>query len=526
VNAGRGSELVRPPLAKPAETLDRWWNTVRWLRFRQVYGRLWFSAYRPRPDLAPAPTLRFGGTPWVEPAEHAASLLAPELVSLLNEAREIGSARAWDAPEVAKLWRYHLHYFDDLSARDAASRSAWHEALLHRWVAENAPGRGTGWEPYPTSRRIVNWIKWSLAGGQLSPTARDSLAAQTRYLSERIEWHLLGNHLWANAKALVFAGSFFAGAEADGWREQGLAILDRQFGEQILDDGGHFELSPMYHALAVEDVLDLVNLARAWPGRVPSALLERMVGLVPVMLHWLDAMCHPDGDIALFNDSAFDVAPSRPALFAYAARLQLGAGGPALDLEHLAASGYVRALRGPFALFCDVGDIGPDHLPGHAHADSLSLELSVRGYRWFVDSGCSTYSLGPERLRQRGTAAHNTVVVDGLDSSEVWSSFRVARRARVHDVLVDAHGERVVIEASHDGYARRSGTLHRRRLVLDARGLLIADQLEGPFTQAASHWHLHPDVATESDGARRVLPNQRLVATFEGPIVRYRLEPE
>jgi uncharacterized heparinase superfamily protein len=314
----------------------------------------------------------------------------------------------------------------------------------------------------------------------------------------------------------------------------------------------------MYHALALEDVLDLVNLARSWPGRVPAELSGRLIGLVPAMLHWLDCMCHPDGDIALFNDSALDVAPTRQALLAYAARLGLASRGPASPLEHLSASGYVRALRGPFALFCDVGDIGPDHLPGHAHADSLSLELSVHGQRWLVDSGCSTYSIGPERLRQRGTAAHNTVVVDGLDSSEVWSSFRVARRARVQEVLVQARGERIVIEACHDGYAGRSGTLHRRRVVLDGRGVLIADQLEGPFAHAASHWHLHPDVSAESDGARcvrltrgrerlrflaegatlhieestwhpgfnrRVL-NQRVVASFEGPIVRCRLEPE
>ena len=51
-----------------------------------------------------------------------------ELVSLLDETREIGSARAWDAPEVSQLWRYHLHYFDDLSARGAASRASFKTA--------------------------------------------------------------------------------------------------------------------------------------------------------------------------------------------------------------------------------------------------------------------------------------------------------------------------------------------------------------------------------------------------------------
>jgi uncharacterized heparinase superfamily protein len=550
--------LARPVADSRTSTvaLERWWNTVRWLRPTQLYGRVWFRAYRPRPDLKPAPTLRFGGGPWVEPAPRAPSLLGPELVSLLDETREIGSARDWDAPEVPKLWRYHLHYFDDLSARDAASRSAWHEALLQRWIAENPPGRGTGWEPYPASRRIVNWIKWALTGGQLSVTAQHSLAAQTRYLQKKLEWHLLGNHLWSNAKALVFAGSFFAGAEADAWRERGAHILAEQLDEQLLGDGGHFELSAMYHALALEDVLDVLNLARAWPGRVPPALLARLIERAPALLHWLDCMCHPDGDIALFNDSALDVAPTRAALLGYAARLGVAPGGAARALEHLAASGYVRALRGPFALLCDVGDIGPDYLPGHAHADSLGFELSVYGRRWLVDSGCSTYATGPERLRQRGTAAHNTVLVDGRDSSEVWSSFRVARRARVRDVSVEDQCARVVIEAAHDGYLGRAGPLHRRRFVLDAQGLLIADQLEGPFGHAESYWHLHPDVTAQSEDPRRVrlahgaeqltlsaegaslrveestwhpgfnrrLPNLRVVATFEGPSVRCRLE--
>jgi uncharacterized heparinase superfamily protein len=542
--------------ARAAAAVERWWNTLRWLRPEQLYGRVWFRAYRPRPDLTPAPTPRFGGASWLAPAEREVSLLGPALVSLLGETREIGSARAWDAPSVSRLWRYHLHYFDDLSARAAASRRSWHEALIERWIAENPPGRGTGWEPYPSSRRIVNWIKWSLGGGRLSAGARDSLATQTRHLGKRLEWHLLGNHLWSNAKALVFAGSFFAGGEADAWRERGLAILERQLGEQILDDGAHFELSPMYHALALEDVLDMLNVARAWPGRLPPASIERLVERARAMLRWLHCMCHPDGDIALFNDSALGVAPTPKELSSYAARLGLAASGPTRPTEHLAASGYARILRGPFALFCDVGDIGPDYLPGHAHADSLSFELSVHGRRWVVDSGCSTYEVGPERLRQRGTAAHNTVLVDGLDSSEVWSSFRVARRARVRDVSVTDQDTGALVEATHDGYVDRSGVLHRRRLVVDERSLLIADQLDGRFSSAQSHWHLHPDVSAESDGPRRVrlalgpdrltlsaegaslrleestwhpgfnrrLPNQRVVVAFEGPRVRCRLE--
>src|SRR5690606_15807738 len=148
-----------------------------------------------------------------------------------------------------------------------------------------------------------------------------------------------------------------------------------------------------------------------------------------------------------FNDSALGLAPAGAALRDYARRLGLEASAPVGAFEPLAASGYVRAERGPFVLFCDVGAIGPDYLPGHAHADSLTFELSVRGQRCVVDSGCSTYAAGPERSRQRGTAAHNTVLVDGEDSSEVWGSFRVARRARARDVAAWDEGQRVVVEA-------------------------------------------------------------------------------
>lgn len=542
---------------RDANAMRRLWDTARWLKPRQIYGRLWSRVYRPRPDLRAAPHLRTSTGSWVKPAERQASVVGPQRFLLLNETREVTSARDWDSPDVPRLWRYHLHYFDDLNAAAAFSRTKWHQALVERWIAENPPAKGTGWEPYPVSLRIINWVKWARSGNPLSSTAQASLAVQARWLRRRLEWHLLGNHLLANAKALVFAGLFFAGAEADDWLDVGLAILAEQLPEQVLSDGGHFERSPMYHALAVEDVLDLLNAAHAWPGRVPAPRLLEWRDTASGMLHWLDAMCHPDGEIALFNDSAFGVAPSRAELFAYAARLGARVTPPASPVEHLAASGYVRVEQGPWLVILDVGDIGPDYLPGHAHADSLSFELSLEGQRWIVDSGCSTYAMGAERLRQRGTPAHNTVAIDGEDSSEVWSSFRVARRARARDVFVARHGGAVSVEGAHDGYERSSHTLHRRRWTLDPRGLVIEDRLERGFERATGYLHLHPDIKAALDdtahsilltrGDRRLrirsrgaslelaastwhpsfnrsLPNTAVLATFDEPVAQLTLE--
>lgn len=394
-----------------------------------------------------------------------------------------------------RLWLYNLHYFDDLNASGAENRADLHRRLIGRWIAENPPVDGAGWEPYPCSLRIVNWIKWALCGNELRSDWLASLALQSAWLEEHIEWHLLGNHLFANAKALVFAGLFFEGRDAEHWLQMGLEILEREIPEQVLSDGGQFELSPMYHAIATEDVLDLVNAAKAWPGRVPTSTVEAWRNVASKMLAWAAVMQHPDGRIALFNDSAFGIAPQLDELFDYAERLRIDFESLTGPLKHLEQSGYVRATIGEAVLFADVGSIGPDYLPGHAHADSLGFELSLFGDRWFVDTGCSTYDVSPDRLRQRGTAAHNTVIVNGDDSSEVWSSFRVARRARPLYAKAKVDGNAIHVEGAHDGYKRLPGrVIHARTFKLEPGRLKITDRLDGDFESADANFLLHPEV--------------------------------
>lgn len=487
-------------------SLATYWHTLRHLRPVQFYGRLWFRLYRPRPDQRPAPGLRPPVGAWAGVATRPVSLLGPETFRFLNATHRVEGPAAWNDPARDKLWLYNLHYFDDLHAADAAVRTHWHQALLQRWVAENPPGRGNGWEPYPTSLRMVNWIKWALAGNALPPECVQSLAVQARWLSRRLEHHLLGNHLFANAKALAFAGAFFVGDEAERWRAHGRRLLLRELGEQILPDGGHFERSPMYHAILLEDVLDLIALAEAYPGTTDAATLALYRDRAAAMTDWLQVMCHPDGEIAFFNDAAFGIAPTLAELVEYGRRLDL-----APTLQHarvgrtLAAtqptwlrdSGYVRLQAGPAVALLDVAPIGPDYLPGHAHADTLSFELSLFGQRVIVNGGTSCYGSGPERLAERGTAAHSTVQIDGVDSSEVWGGFRVARRARPWAVRVEP-GDPCRVSAAHDGYCRLPGRpIHRRIWELSATGLTVTDRIDGACEAAIARFHLHPDIEVE-----------------------------
>ncbi len=490
-------------------------------RLRRRYQRL--NLVCPTDALPRTLSSPIGADPW-----RTCALDERGALEFLNERRSLPDVDGWNAPGVAKLWLYNLHYFDWINSVGPTSAAVSFDTTalgwVQRWIDENPPPFGNGWEPYPVSQRIVNWIKWLSRGPAISEaklaSIAQSLVLQAHVLSQRLETHLLGNHLFENAKALVFAGSFFEGESADRWFARGSRILDEELNEQILEDGGYFELSPMYHAIILEGLLDLLSLQRAHPSRPWSknALSrERIADKAYSMLGWLDRMSHLDGRIALFNDAAFAVAPELATLEDYASALGLSVQRhePKQGVHRLPASGFVRVDRGDSVAILDVGRVGPEYLPGHAHADTLSFEWSLGCERVIVDTGTSLYANGAERIRQRGTAAHNTVVVDGADSSEVWGQFRVARRAYPLDVKVDTSLEEWTVDAAHDGYRRLPGNVvHRRRWSIGAHTLTVLDRLEGRYVDAQARFHFHPGVRIESESGetlRLSLPGGRQI---------------
>jgi uncharacterized heparinase superfamily protein len=226
-------------------------------------------------------------------------------------------------------------------------------------------------------------------------------------------------------------------------------------------------------------------------------------------------MCHPDGEIAFFNDAAFDIA-ARPAdLDDYAARVRVACLTDRTPGSiHLTESGYLRLVRGSAIVLVDAAPVGPDYLPGHAHADTLSFELSLDGYRIFVNGGTSTYEPGTQRRLERATVSHNTVTVDDQDSSEVWGAFRVARRAFPRNVQMREEGDWIIVQASHDGYRRLPGrVIHHRQWTLHSGGLKVDDRLTGSFTAAASRFRLAPGwkvVIDDSQNGRLISPLQTI----------------
>jgi len=413
----------------------------------------------------------------------------------LNTTYDIGFPPRWEVAGAPRLWLYNLHYFDWLWSLDFGAA----QAVVLDWIERHENRRDRiGWESYPISVRLVNWCGFFFGrhcsqtqnDKSLSRTLWQSIYRQSNWLSSRLETHLLNNHYLENGAALAFTGSCFAGDAARRWCERGRRILAEQLGEQVLSDGMHFELSPMYHSRVLY-VLSLLLETEV------SALVDLVAEPVRRMARTMGKLCHPDGDIALLSDSAFGICHEPGHLQTYSQGLLRAA--PSVDAAGgfaLPDGGYYgwRGADGTY-LIADFGKIGPNHNPGHGHADMFSFELSLKGHRVITDSGVHDYEDSDTRRYCRSTAAHNTVEIDGQDQCELWGAFRVARRGRPRDVVWRHDNDGFTLTGWHDGYKRLPGRpIHRRQMQWHSvAGLMVHDRITARRpVRCVSRLHLHP----------------------------------
>jgi uncharacterized heparinase superfamily protein len=407
------------------------------------------------------------------------------------------------------LWRFHAYYWDwawGLVAEPERSTARDLFATLWRsWRNAVAPGRGMPWHPYPTALRAWSYCglhRDLVKGSEIEDPFLDDLAAHLGFLRRHLERDVGGNHLIKNLKALIGLAVFFAD---DVVLERSHGQLARELARQVLDDGGHYERAPAYHCQVLADLIDIVDLLRR-AGRYPIPELSETIRR---MRRWLGEVLLPGDNVPLLNDG-FPVSQELLA----AVRPGPPPGGPLLVLPD---TGLVRAAVGNWHLLADVGPPCPDELPAHAHADTFGCLVHVAGQPLLVDTGTSTYVAGALRSHERSTAAHNTVEVDGSNSTEVWGAFRAARRARVHDMTATCSATLVTIEAGHDGYRTLPGRpFHRRRWSLTERGLRVDDVVTGRGRHIVMvRWHLPPGAALwlASDSAIVTTPGGKFAVT-------------
>lgn len=424
-----------------------------------------------------------------------------------------------DVLEPPAMWALQFHGFEFLSwatlGYDGPEACPAVIETFADWLADwddagatriGAPGYlRRAWTPHAVSLRVMHLVR--LCAWVRRDTGIEALAARLVYrnaafLSNHVEYDVGGNHLIENGAALVLAGTLFDG-EGEGWLQQGIDVLV-DAGDQFLEDGGHFERSPMYHAIALTRYLTVVDLLRRQGRSIPTELREVAVEATA----FLQRLSPPDGRIPLWNDAVFGEALPMAAALRYADAV--GVDATATAGESLPASGYYWLGDGDDRLLVDGGQPGPAHLPGHTHNDQLAVSFWADGKRLLTDSGTPSYAPTNRREYARSVRAHNTVQYGDTEPMAIGGSYLLGRRVEPSATVTGADGVDVF-----DGRYSREATprySHRRRVYHDEDWWLVWDTVDADAAATVtSRLHVAPGVEVEhvDDGGQ---PRFELVA--------------
>jgi uncharacterized heparinase superfamily protein len=458
--------------------------------------------------------------------------------------------------DVKYVWDLNrLQFLPQLAAlarwRDDDEIRSWCLAALDSWMVSNVPFEGVNWASgIELAIRAVSVIAMLslLDPKRLEAETSEKLCALlnahafwlARYPSR---YSSANNHLIAEAAGLFVLGSTMPGLPgAAGLRDYGWRTLEREAGRQILDDGVGAEQSPTYTAFTLEWYLVALAAAKQGGCRLPPQVIDRL-GRAAGHLCWMtdeagqqprigdddegrviadgsepDYVCAILGNVSSADGTPMAACPpSRPRLRdIFLGRTAAAAPAPqgrcSFDRGGYTVFRHEIAGRATMLVF-DHGPLGYLSIAAHGHADALSVWLHIDGQPVLVDSGTFLYhSGGTVRDYFRGTRAHNTLTLDDCDQSRVAGAFNWTNKAKAWREAADDDG----VTARHDGYRRRFGVDHRRRIVRDGqRGYVIVDSIVGrlarPSASACVRYMMAPQLQARpgSDGSVTVSAGDR-----------------
>ena len=467
------------------------------------------------------------------------------------------------------LWEpnRHLHLVTLAQAFALSAQRRYADALrehLDSWIAACPFRMGANWSSaLEAGLRLINWsAAWHLIGGpgSLLFEGEEGAAFRDRWLvsvyqhAEFVSGHLslhssANNHLVGEVAGLFIAGTTWPyWQRAQAWRARGREVLEREALLQNAPDGVNREQAVSYQQWELDLLLIPLLAARANGEDFPAPYLAR----IEAMLVYIASIMDAGGNMPMFGDAddGFVVRlDPRPGFCRYRSLLATGAilfgrgdlkakagslddktrwlMGASADasFDEIDTSTAILPIRrefpdgGYYVLGCDfetpaevriVADAGPlgyREIAAHGHADALSFTLSVGGLEILVDPGTYAYHTDSQwREYFRGTAAHNTLRIDGVDQSQQGGHFMWLRKAKAHCTHWSSDSHADVMEGFHDGYrALAAPATHRRRFAFEkpTRRLVITDILE----MAGEHevelfFHCHESAEVRASGSR------------------------
>jgi uncharacterized heparinase superfamily protein len=475
-----GGAILQPAVDGPATRLRR---QLLGLLSRNKLYRLTLGGSAPR-DLAVPLPIR-----WPGDAKRGAAVVAGEF-HLAGESLRL--APPFGAPPVAGgEWLVEYHRFTwlaDLAAVGGAEARAAGRAAIGAWIKEHSDWDALAWRADILGMRLVAWVTQLETFLDDADALRDatlaSLARQLRHLARVAACEEIGAARLQALKGLVLAGIALGTSERR--IAKALNALDHELPAQILPDGGHIERSPAVQLSVLRDLVDMRTALRAAHVVVPDSLQNAIDRMAPM----LRLFRHGDGRLAQFNDTAEEYGALADLVLT---RAEVR-GKPLASAPY---SGFQRLQGGKTLVIIDTGAPPPPGLEGHAHAGTLSFEMSYGRERLIVNCGAYRGTSPQWRRAARNTAAHSTLIVADTNSAEILADGTLGRRLEVAPVdRVEDEGSQWVA-TSHNGYGQNFGLTHARQLFLAADGddLRGEDSLTGRAGEGfAIRFHLHPTV--------------------------------
>lgn len=406
-------------------------------------------------------------------------VLLDNKLTLLNETRDFDT---WQFLDASHLWNFNVHYLEYLVPLYSLWKSIGDERykekineVLDDWYERGSKESDSN-QSYTISLRVINQL---IIVPAIDDKQRlyDSIYAQYQYLMRHQEKQLLGNHYLENLKAIVICSLVFG--EENIYRQYIKCLLS-ELEEQITADGLHYELSLMYHKIVLEDLIR-VAIVMLECGKHDTVEHQSILSTIRKMftaMYSLELGCERT---PLFNDAGDNVAKPTDALVKVCKELFN------IEPEKVdSISGYHKLYDGKITIIADTGELSPNYMPGHAHNDCLSFEVFYDGNPIFVNLGTYQYQ-GSKRQYFRTTAAHNTVMIDHHEQSELWGEHRAGRR------ISNAKGriiENIIIGQCKNYY----GEVHKRKIELRDGFVLVLDKTvsKGKDGIVNSYLHLAP----------------------------------
>ena len=433
----------------------------------------------------------------------------------------------WELPVPAPRFEQDLHGFlwlDDLAALGTPEARSRAQDWLWGWIERYGTGKGPGWTPDLTGRRLIRWITHALfllhaRDRAASEAYFAALGRQAAYLARRWPAASPGLPRFEALCGLVYAGLSLTGLGAR--LDPALAALEEECTAEVDTSGGIATRNPE-QLMEVFTLLTWVGEALAAAGRGAG---PGLTGALARMAPTLRALRHADGGLARFHGGGRG-AEGRLDKALAAAGIRGGARSEGL------AMGFARLAAARTTVIVDAAVPPGGAASRNAHASTLAFELTSARRPVIVNCGSGAIFGETWRRAGRATPSHSTLAIDGVSSSRLaLSALNRGRGAPEQEVLEDlpgdvraqitrnARGQHLMV--GHDGYVKTHGMTHVRKLSLSRDGrVLTGEDTLGALTERdraafdaeltetrmqgvpfSVRFHLHPDIDAEEDMA-------------------------